>query len=141
MLRLERKEGVRRQHVGVEGETVFLTRQCFSLIRFVTTRAALAWCAWLTFCRNFDEALDLTADLCTALFHSSNSQITSTTFLKQLVSRPKVAPLHLVFLYLFFRRKITEIDRAVIPSEVVRLEPYRPQFLKFGHVPLHPSRQ
>ena len=41
MLRLERKEGVRRQHVGVEGETVLLTRQCFSLIRFVTTRAAL----------------------------------------------------------------------------------------------------
>ena len=43
MLRLERKEGVRRQHVGVEGETVFLTRQCFSLIRFVTTRAALVF--------------------------------------------------------------------------------------------------
>ena len=40
----------------------------------------------------------------------------------------------LVFLYLFFRRKITEIDRAVIPSEVVGLEPYPPQFLKFGHV-------
>ena len=37
------KEGVRRQHVGVEGETVFLTRQCFSLIRFVTTRAALVF--------------------------------------------------------------------------------------------------
>ena len=34
----------------------------------------------------------------------------------------------LVFLYLFFRRKITEIDRAVIPSEVVRLESYPPQF-------------
>ena len=44
----------------------------------------------------------------------------------------------LVFLYLFFRRKITEIDRAVIPSEVVRLEPYPPQFLKFGHVPPAP---
>ena len=44
----------------------------------------------------------------------------------------------LVFLYLFFRRKITEIDRAVIPSEVVRLEPYPPQFLKFGLVPPHP---
>ena len=43
----------------------------------------------------------------------------------------------LVFLYLFFRRKITEIDRAVvIPSEeVVRLEPYPPQFLKFGTFP------
>ena len=47
----------------------------------------------------------------------------------------------LVFLYLFFRRKITEIDRAVIPSEVIRQEPYPPQFLKFGHVPLHPSKQ
>ena len=45
----------------------------------------------------------------------------------------------LVFLYLFC--KITEIDRAVIPSEVVRLEPYPPQFLKFGHVPPHPSKQ
>ena len=42
----------------------------------------------------------------------------------------------LVFLYLFFRRKITEIDRAVIPSEV-RLEPYPPQFLKFGQFPPH----
>ena len=50
MLRLERKEGVRRQHVRVEGETVFLTQQCFSVIRFVTTRAALAVrCAWLTY--------------------------------------------------------------------------------------------
>ena len=47
----------------------------------------------------------------------------------------------LVFLYLFFRRKITEIDRAVIPSEVVRLESYPPQFPKFGHVPLHPSQK
>ena len=44
----------------------------------------------------------------------------------------------LVFLYLFFRRKITEIDRAVIPSEVVRLESYPPQFPKFGHVPPAP---
>ena len=43
MLRLERKEGVRRQHVGVEGETVFLTRQYVSLIRFATTRSALAF--------------------------------------------------------------------------------------------------
>ena len=33
---------------GSRGETVFLTRQCFSLIKFVTTRAALVWCAWLT---------------------------------------------------------------------------------------------
>ena len=43
MLRLERKEGVRRQHVGVEGETVFLTRQCFSVIMFATIRSALAF--------------------------------------------------------------------------------------------------
>ena len=54
-----------------------------------------------------------------------------------LFTLPKVAPLHPGF-SLFFRLKITEIDRAVIPSEVVRLEPYPPQFLKFGHVPPHP---
>ena len=42
MLRLERKEGVRRQHVGVEGETVFLTT-VFIVIRFATTRAALVF--------------------------------------------------------------------------------------------------
>ena len=40
MLRLERKEGVQRQHVGVEGETVFLTRQYPRVIRFATTRSA-----------------------------------------------------------------------------------------------------
>ena len=39
------------------------------------------------------------------------------------------------FLYLFFRRKITEIDRAVILSEVVRLEPYPPQFLIWTRSP------
>ena len=43
----------------------------------------------------------------------------------------------LFFLYLFFRRKMTEIDHAVVPSELVRLEPYPPKFLKFRHVPLH----
>ena len=49
--------------------------------------------------------------------------------------------LHLCSLSIF-RRKITEIDRAVvIPSEVVRLKPYPPQFLKFGHVPPHPYKQ
>ena len=32
VLRLERKEGAWRQHVGVEGETFLLTRYCFSLI-------------------------------------------------------------------------------------------------------------
>ena len=54
-----------------------------------------------------------------------------------LFTLPKVAPLHPVgFSLSIFRRKITEIDRAVILSEVVRLEPYPPQFLKFGHVPL-----
>ena len=55
-----------------------------------------------------------------------------------LFTLPKVAPLHPGFSLSIFRRKITEIDRAVIPSEVVRLEPYPPQFLKFGHVPPHP---
>ena len=35
----------------------------------------------------------------------------------------------------FFRRKISEIDRAVIPSEVVRLEPYPPQFLHLDTFP------
>ena len=55
-----------------------------------------------------------------------------------LFTLPKVAPLHPCFSLSIFRRKITEIDRAVIPSEVVRLEPYPPQFLKFGHVPPHP---
>ena len=44
----------------------------------------------------------------------------------------------LVFLYLFFRRKISEIDRAVIPSEVVRLEPYPPPFLHLGTFPRTP---
>ena len=53
---------------------------------------------------------------------------------------PKVTPLHPGFSLSIFRRKITEIDRAVIPSEVVRLESYPPQFFKFGHVPLHPSQ-
>ena len=43
MLRLERKEGASRQHVGVEGETVFLTWFCFSLIRFVNLRSALVF--------------------------------------------------------------------------------------------------
>ena len=48
----------------------------------------------------------------------------------------------LVFLYLFFRRKITEIDRAVIPSEVVRLEPYPPTiFSNLGTFPRTPSKQ
>ena len=42
----------------------------------------------------------------------------------------------LVFLYLFFRRKITEMDRAVvIPSEVVRLEPNPPQFQIWARSP------
>ena len=62
-------------------------------------------------------------------------------FQASIVSYSHFRKLHLctlVFLCLFFRRKITETDRAVIPSEVVRLEPYPPQFLKFGHVPPHP---
>ena len=47
----------------------------------------------------------------------------------------------LIFLHLFFGSKIREIDHAdhaVIPSEVVCLRPYPPQFLKYGHVPRHP---
>ena len=40
---LSQNEGVRRQHVGVEDETVFLTCQWSSLIRFATTRAALVF--------------------------------------------------------------------------------------------------
>ena len=31
-----------------------------------------------------------------------------------------------------------EIDHIVIPSEVLCLRPYAPQFLKYGHVPLQP---
>ena len=44
----------------------------------------------------------------------------------------------LFFLYLVFGSKIREIDHIVIPSEVVCLRPYPPQFLKNGHVPPHP---
>ena len=44
----------------------------------------------------------------------------------------------LLFLYLVFGSKIREIDHIVIPSEVVCLRPYPPQFLKNGHVPPHP---
>ena len=59
----------------------------------------------------------------------------------QIFTLPKVAPLHPGFSLSIFRRKTTEIDRALILFKVVRLEPYPPQFLKFRHVPLHPSRQ
>ena len=52
-----------------------------------------------------------------------------------LFTLPKVAPLHPVFSLSIFRRKITEIDRAVIPSEVVRLEPYPPQFQIWARSP------
>ena len=44
----------------------------------------------------------------------------------------------LIFFYLFFGSKRREIDHIVIPSEVVCLRPYPPQFLKYGHVPPHP---
>ena len=44
----------------------------------------------------------------------------------------------LIFLYLLFGRKRREIDHIVIPSKVVCLRPYPPQFLKYGHVPPHP---
>ena len=52
---------------------------------------------------------------------------------------PKVAPLHPGFSLSIFRRKISEIDRAVIPPEVVRLEPYPPQFLNLGTFPRTPG--
>ena len=39
------------------------------------------------------------------------------------------------FLHPFFRRKITENNRAVIPSEVVRLEPYPHNFSNLGTFP------
>ena len=59
-----------------------------------------------------------------------------------LFTLPKVAPLHPSF-SLFFRRKITEIDRAVvIPSEeVVRLEPYliRHNFSNLARSPHPPN--
>ena len=44
----------------------------------------------------------------------------------------------LFFLYLVCGSKIREIDHIVIPSDVVSLRPYPPQFLKNGHVPPHP---
>ena len=44
----------------------------------------------------------------------------------------------LFFLYLVCGSKIREIDHIVIPSDVVCLRPYPPQFLKNGHVPPHP---
>ena len=47
----------------------------------------------------------------------------------------------LFFLYLVFGSKIREIDHSAIPSEVVCLRPYPPQFLKNGHVPPNPSTQ
>ena len=61
--------------MGVEGETILLTRYCFSLIRLgiyalrlclvcvVDVRVRLRSSVGI-----LDEALDLTADLCTALF-------------------------------------------------------------------------
>ena len=52
-----------------------------------------------------------------------------------LFTLPKVAPLHPGFSLSIFRRKITEIDRAVIPSEVVRLEPYPHNFSNLGTFP------
>ena len=65
--------------MGVEGETVLLTRYCFSLIRFVNLRSALVFLVCVvdvrvylrSSVRNFDEALDLAAVLCTALSHTN----------------------------------------------------------------------
>ena len=58
-----------------------------------------------------------------------------------LFTLPKVAPLHPGFSLSIFQRKITEIDRAVIPPKWLDWNLIRPQFLKFGHVPPHPSKQ
>ena len=61
--------------MGVEGETVFLTRLCFSLISLGTyaLRLCLVCVVDVRVCLRssvgiLDEALDLIADLCTALF-------------------------------------------------------------------------
>ena len=61
--------------MGVEGETVFLTRLCFSLISLGTYPLRLCLvCVVDVRVRPrssvgiLEEALDLTADLCTALF-------------------------------------------------------------------------
>ena len=61
--------------MGVEGETFLLTRHCFSLIRLGTYALRLCLvCVVHVRVRLrssvgiLEEALDLTADLCTALF-------------------------------------------------------------------------
>ena len=61
--------------MGVEGETILLTRYCFSLIRLGTYALRLCLvCVVDVRVRPrssvgiLDEALDLIADLCTALF-------------------------------------------------------------------------
>ena len=67
--------------MGVEGETVFLTRLCFSLIRLGTyaLRSCMVCVVDVRVCLRssvgiLDEALDLTADLCTALYlHGSGA--------------------------------------------------------------------
>ena len=55
-----------------------------------------------------------------------------------IVSYSHFRKLHLcspVFLYLFLDAKQQKLNRAVIPSKWLDLEPYPPQFIKFGHVP------
>jgi len=61
--------------VGVEGETIFLTRYCFSLISLGTYALRLCLVCVVdvrvrlrSSVGILEEALDLTADLCTALF-------------------------------------------------------------------------
>ena len=71
--------------MGVEGETVLLTRYCFSLIRLGTYALRLCLvCVVDVRVRPrssvgiLEEALDLTADLCTALFlHTRPYQMVS----------------------------------------------------------------
>ena len=79
VLRLERKEGAWRQYVGVVEETFLLTRYCFSLINLGTYALRLCLvCVVDVRVRPrssvgiLEEALDLTVDLCTALFLHKN---------------------------------------------------------------------
>ena len=83
--------------MGVEGETILLTRYCFSVIRLGTyaLRLCLVCVVDVRVCLRssvgiLDEALDLIADLCTALFlHGSGA----------LRSYPHHPPLTLVAVY------------------------------------------
>ena len=75
----------------------------------------------------------------TSLVHGCNFfSVGNRTCIVSYSHFPNLHVCTLAFLYLFFGGKKREIDHAVIPSEVVCLQPYPPQFLKCGHVPPHP---